>query len=186
VSRRICLFGGSFNPPHVGHVMATAWALSTLPIDALWWVPTWKHAFGKDLAPWDARLAMARAAVTPFGDAVRVSDIEGELGGESRTIDTVLALETRHPDVRWSLLIGADLVPELPRWKRWSDLQARVDVHVLGRAGYGDPGAHHAVTLPDINSSAVRASAAAGRRDDLVPRVPRGVLDEIERRGLYR
>ena len=93
---RVAVFGGSFNPPHVGHVLGVVYALSTAPIDEVLVVPVYQHPFAKDLAPFADRLAMCRLA---FGwlPRVTVSTVEEELGGESRTLRTVEHLRADHP-----------------------------------------------------------------------------------------
>ena len=65
--RRVAIYGGSFDPPHIGHVLAVAWALSTAEVDEAWIIPTWEHAFDKaHEASFDERMAMCRLAFAPF------------------------------------------------------------------------------------------------------------------------
>ena len=82
---RIAIFGGSFNPPHVAHVLAVVYALAVAPIDHVLIVPVYQHPFSKELAPFEDRLAMCEAAMGWIPGA-RVSDVERELGGESLTL----------------------------------------------------------------------------------------------------
>src|SRR4051812_6330106 len=105
---RIALFGGSFNPPHVAHQLACAYVLATARphVDELWMVPTFKHPFDKQLAPYADRVAMCELAARPF-DRVTVSRIEEELGGDSFTLRTVEELKRRHPRDQFALVIGA-------------------------------------------------------------------------------
>lgn len=157
--RQIGLFGGSFNPPHVCHVLATAWALQTQPLDEVWWMPTYQHAFGKDLAPYDDRLELCRLATRDLS-RVRVHDIERRMGGESRTIDTVRALMAEHPDCDLWLIVGTDILGERHKWKDWDGLMRLVRLIVVGRSGYeafaaGD--AHSpGFSLPQVSSTAIR------------------------------
>lgn len=186
VGQRVCLFGGSFDPPHVAHVMATAWAVSTLPVDEVWWIPAWRHAFGKNLSGYATRIELCKLAISCFGDRVRVSDIEGRLGGESRTIDTIRALSVEHPHHRWMLLLGSDIVPQTRSWKQWDEVEQLAQIVVIGRAGHGEVDPARDVALPNISSSSVRE--ALDRDDDawLSERVPVQVLERIRRDGLYR
>ena len=62
----IALFGGSFNPPHVGHMMAAYYVIATRPVDKLWLMPAYRHPFGKRLAPFDDRVKMCELAAAPF------------------------------------------------------------------------------------------------------------------------
>jgi nicotinate-nucleotide adenylyltransferase len=166
--RQIGLFGGSFNPPHVCHMLASAWALSTKPIDEVWWVPTYQHAFGKELAPYDDRLAMCRLATRDLA-RVRVHDIERRMGGESRTIDTVQALMREEADCDFWLIVGTDILAERHKWKNWDGLMQLVRLIVVGRTGYqaAAEGGQHAAgfALPQISSTAIRQALRAP--DDL-------------------
>jgi nicotinate-nucleotide adenylyltransferase len=89
-----------------------------------------------------------------------VSEIEGEMGGESRTIDTLEELRRRHPSTRFSMLIGADLVETLPRWKRYEDLVRDYEIFVVGRGSVDAP--TESIAIPDISSTALRAALEAG------------------------
>jgi nicotinate-nucleotide adenylyltransferase len=112
---RVAFFGGSFNPPHVAHQLVALYALETAAVDELWMVPCLKHPFDKALAPFPQRLRMCELAAAALGPRARVSDIEGRLGGESRTLLTIKALRTEHPDCAFHLVVGADIEAELPR-----------------------------------------------------------------------
>ncbi len=182
----MCIFGGSFDPPHVAHVLATAWALSVLDVDQVWWVPAWRHAFGKALSPFEQRVGLCELAIRPLGDRVRVCDIEGQLGGESRTVDTLEALARSYPGVSWTLLLGSDLVAQVQSWKRWDRIEELARIEVIGRAGHDGVDAADAVTLPDVSSSRVREMLRLGERTWLSSRVPAAVLQRIAAEGLYR
>jgi len=110
----VALYGGSFNPPHCAHQMVALYVLETAPVDELWLVPAGLHAHGKPLAPFADRLAMCTRAAAPLGPRVKVSDIEQTLGGESRTLRTVRRLQQLFPEHVFSLVIGADLLAEVP------------------------------------------------------------------------
>lgn len=173
---RVAIFGGSFNPPHLGHVFVTTWALATCPIDEVWWTPANEHAFGKPLAPFSLRSAWCRIATRHLSGA-RVCNIEGEMGGESRTIDTLERLEALHAETRFSLLIGADLVDELSRWKRGAELVERYAIHVVGR---GDLDAEFGeLRIPDISSTALRAAFKNGNTQLTGRWMDRAVVDAI-------
>lgn len=181
---RIALFGGSFNPPHMAHLMAMLLVLETEPVDELWMIPTFRHAFGKELASFEDRLAMCRRAAGPLGPRVRVSEVERELGqAQSRSYDTVVELRRRHPGASFRLVVGEDILAERDAWHRWDDLAALAPPIVLGRAGRsGAAGAR--IALPAISSTEARARVARG--ESAVPLVPRAVMDYIAERGLYR
>lgn len=184
---RIALFGGSFNPPHVAHQMAALYVLETAPVDELWILPAFRHAHGKALAPFEDRLAMCELAARALGARAKVSDVERELGDESRTLRTLRTLQARFAEHVFSLVIGADLLAEVPTWYGGAELQRSVPFIVVGRsgalAGDGGAGPGGALALPEISSTQVRAALAAGRSaQGLVPRV---VLDYIYGHNLY-
>lgn len=182
MSETVALFGGSFNPPHIGHVLAVAYLLSATEVDGVWVVPVFNHAFGKDLAGYDQRRAMCELA---FGwlPGVRILDIERELGGESRTLFTVEALRERHPAVQLRLAIGSDVLDDLPQWHRFDRIAELAPPIVLGRAGHPHPDAPVAV-LPEVSSTEVREAARAG--EPLAGKVSRDVEAFIVAQGLYR
>jgi nicotinate-nucleotide adenylyltransferase len=184
---RIALFGGSFNPPHVSHQLACAYVLATArpAVDEVWMVPTFKHPFDKQLASYADRVAMCERAAAPFGGRVKVSRIEESLGGESYTLNTVQTLMAQHPGVRFSLVIGADLLAELDRWHRWPELEKLIEIIVVGRGGHpGGGGGGPEVALPPVSSTEVRARLAAGDAVDSL--VDARVIDYIREKGLYR
>lgn len=177
---RVALFGGSFNPPHVGHQLAALYVLETQPVDELWMIPCFRHPFEKNLAPYEHRLRMCERAAAGLGPRVKVSDVEGELGGDSRTLLTVRALRARHPEIELSLVIGSDLRDEVSTWYGAGELEALIRFIVVGRQGYPVAGS---VAIPAISSSEVRDRLRSGRAADEL--VPRAVLDYIQEQALY-
>jgi nicotinate-nucleotide adenylyltransferase len=180
---RVALFGGSFNPPHLAHQLAITCVLTTTrpPVDELWMVPTFKHPFAKSLAPFFDRVRMCELAAVPFGARVRVSQIEAELGGDSFTLRLVKALQQRHPEHQFALVIGADLVADRERWHGWAELRTLVPFIVVGRQGNSDTGG---VALPPISSTDIRARIAAQQPVDDCIAVE--IVDYIRAGGLYR
>ena len=188
MTRRIGLFGGSFNPPHVAHQMVCLWALSTQQVDEVWLIPCFEHAFAKRLAAFEHRLAMCElaAAVLPR-DRVKVSDVEARVGGTSRTIVTVERLVEEHPEAHFALLMGADLLAETGSWYRFEDLRQMVELVVVGRPGFasaGQGGEAQGVSLAELSSSDVRRRVAAG--EDVSALLPASVRAYIESHGLYQ
>jgi nicotinate-nucleotide adenylyltransferase len=178
---RVAIFGGSFNPPHVGHQLAALCVLETAAVDELWFVPCWRHTFGKALEAFEDRLRMSELAAAALGARVRVSDVEARLGGEqSRTLLTIKGLQASYPEHEFLLVIGADVEAELPLWYGADELLRSVRLLVVGRDGFAG---QSAVVMPAVSSTEIRARLRAGEPvDDLVPR---SVLDYIRERGLY-
>lgn len=177
---RVALYGGSFNPPHVAHQLAALYVLETQAVDQLWFVPCFKHPFEKMLEPFEDRLEMCRRAAAALGPRAQVSDCERQLGGESRTVRTVTALVAQHPGTEFSLVVGADLVLELPSWYGAEELKRLVRFIVVGRTGFAG-GAGPA--MPAVSSSEVRERLRRGQPVDSL--LPRSVLDYVRQRKLY-
>jgi nicotinate-nucleotide adenylyltransferase len=178
------VFGGSFNPPHVAHVLACAAVLSTEDVDKVLVVPTYQHPFAKSLAPYADRVRMAELAMAWLPN-VEVSRVEEELGGESRTLWTLEHLAKQNPDWRMRFVIGADILLEAQKWFRFDKIREIAPLIVLGRCGY-DVKEGPEPLLPDVSSTEVRAKIAAGAFDELSHLVPRVVLSYARERGLYR
>ena len=177
----IALFGGSFDPPHVGHLLAASYVLATEPVDELWLVPVLQHPFAKPLAaPYDHRVRLCEliAAQLP---RTRVSRAEEE-SGQGRTVDLLEWLAAKYPQNRWALVLGSDLDAEKPQWKRFDRIEQLARIIPVGRAGYGEPAG--LVTMPQISSTQVRALLQSG--GDASRLVPRPVLQAIRDAGTYR
>lgn len=183
---RIALYGGSFNPPHVCHLLAATWVLATQPVDELWVAPVGQHPLNKPMAAsLDDRLALCRLNFAVLGQRVRV--IDAERGSTGRTLDLLDRLQAHHPDAAFRLVLGADILQEAGRWHRFDEVARRAPPLVLGREGYAIPpefvGEVAPLVLPALSSSAVRRALACGG-------LPKGWLvgdveAEIRRRGLY-
>lgn len=179
----VAIFGGSFNPPHVAHVLGVAYVLSTQEIDRILVLPTFQHPFAKSLAPFEDRVEMCKLAMG-WMPKVEVSRIEADLGGESRTLRTLEHLRAAHPDWAMRLIMGADLLAESHKWYGFDEIKKIAPPLVLGRVGVTLDGAP-APLLPAISSTDVRAKLAAGDFADLAQVLPREVLAHIRARGLY-
>lgn len=182
--KRVAIFGGSFNPPHVSHVLAVTYALSTAPIDDVLVVPVFQHPFAKELASFDDRLEMCRLAMG-WLPGVTISKVEQELGGESRTLRTVEHLIATRPRDAFRLLVGADVLADLPKWHRFDRIRELAPPIVLGRAGVEEREAPEAF-LPAVSSTELRDRLAAGDVDAIRARVPTKVLEYIAEHRLYR
>jgi nicotinate-nucleotide adenylyltransferase len=206
--KTIALFGGSFDPPHVAHVLMAGWALAAGGVDEVWAFPTGGHPFGKDSAPFEDRIEMCRRAFACYGERARVLDIERE-PRVHYSIDTLRKLAAEHPNLRWRWLIGSDAYAERGAWKEADELFRLAPPLVVNRIedaapasrirpigpirplASEEPATSPAFALPDISSTMLRKILKRGdgrRRSDSALRdlVPRAVLDYIRERGLYR
>jgi nicotinate-nucleotide adenylyltransferase len=178
---RIGVFGGSFNPPHIAHVLACALVLSTEDIDRLLVVPAFQHPFAKPLEPFDDRVLMCELAMG-WMPGVEVSRVEEELGGESRTLRTLQHLAGTNANSSLRLVIGADVLADAPRWYGFEAIAKLAPPIVLGRAGVAGAGP---ALLPDVSSTHVRAVIAQGAWTEAARLVPRAVLAHVRAQGLY-
>jgi nicotinate-nucleotide adenylyltransferase len=188
------LFGGSFNPPHVGHVLAVAYALSVWRLDRIIVVPVYAHPFGKALAPFSDRLALCAAAFEDLKN-IEISDIEAHLAVPSRTLRTLEALRSRHTGYQFRLIVGSDILGELDQWHAIDVIRRLAPPLILPRTGEGA----RTPVLPQVSSTHVRSllsrlQATSGVNkpegdpvtSELAEYLPARVLDYVVRHGLYR
>ena len=180
---RIALLGGSFNPPHVGHLMNAYYVLATREVDRVWLMPVFRHPFAKRLAPFADRLRMCELAAARFAGGVEVSRAEAEAPGSGRTIETLEFLLQRHPEHCFSLVIGTDILPERCKWTAFDRIEQLAAIIVVPRAGFPDPEGR-GPALPEVSSTEVREKLARG--EDVSALVPREVLAYVKEKGLYR
>ena len=188
---RIALFGGSFNPPHIAHALVAFYVRETQPVDEVWFVPVYAHAFGKDLAAYEHRIAMCELVAQSL-PGVRVSRAEEELANKpgftvSRTLDLLVHLEAQDPTREFRNVIGSDILGETHKWYRWDEVVAKAPLIALGRSGFvAPPGTTlTGVTMPEISATRVRELVTAGDTEQASQLLPREVLRYIATHGLY-
>ncbi|WP_411891085.1 nicotinate-nucleotide adenylyltransferase [Yoonia sp. SDW83-1] len=129
----IGLLGGSFDPPHAGHVHITKAALKRFGLDHVWWLVSPGNPLKADgPAPLMQRMKAARAMMRH--PRVRVTDVEARLGTRY-TAQTLAALRMRYPGVRFVWLMGADNLAQFHRWQDWRWIMETVPIGVLARPG---------------------------------------------------
>jgi nicotinate-nucleotide adenylyltransferase len=188
----IGLYGGSFDPVHLGHLIVAQSAFEELDLDRLLLIPAAQSPFKPTSrpAPGPLRIRMLRLALAGLPHA-EVEDLELRRGGTSYSIDTARACAERFPGARLCWLIGADHVAALPRWRDAEQLAAFVEFVVIPRPGVT------AAVLPApyrihplrgfpfaLSSSEIRERVRTGRA--FAHLVPPGVADVIRSEGLYR
>jgi len=196
--RRIGILGGTFDPPHFGHLAAAREALRALDLDLVTfvvandpWQKTSPTGDGvvEEVSPVDIRLAMAAAAIVGM-DCVRLDDREVRRGGPSYTADTLAEYRTDHPEAKLFVLVGSDVAPGLDTWVRPEEVRRRATIVVMERPGHEGSrppvGWVHQVldgSFPDLAGTDLRRMVAAGR--SLESAVPHGVVAVIAEHGLY-
>ncbi|WP_369413619.1 nicotinate-nucleotide adenylyltransferase [Caldovatus aquaticus] len=133
--RRIGLLGGSFNPAHAGHRHVAEKALRALRLDEVWLLVSPGNPLkpSAGMAPFARRLASACRIAD--GRRIVASDWEAR-NGTRYTVDTLALLRRRFPRARFVLLLGADNLAQLPRWRRWTEIARRTPIAVLPRPGW--------------------------------------------------
>lgn len=130
---RIGLLGGSFDPPHAGHVHISRVALKRLGLDALWWLVTTGNPLKNAAAPLaDRMLAAGKLARHP---RIEIVSLEAQLGSPF-TADVLAFLKRRYPRVRFVWVMGADAFADLHRWRDWRRIMRLVPIAALDRPCY--------------------------------------------------
>lgn len=185
----IGIFGGSFDPPHLGHLYAAHWALATGEIDCVLIVPTFRHAFGKEhAAPFELRLAMCHATFDFLGERGLVSPMEGQRGGVSYAIDTVqeilasFAANGEQPTLRW--IGGTDIEEQIRTWRDGDKVLSLARPLIVPRMHPERPAGSQIDAIPPLSSTDIRARVRAGL--PLRGFVHHAVERIIAAEGLYR
>lgn len=193
--KRVGLFGGSFNPVHVGHLVIAEQALSQANLDLVLWMPAFRPPHKADARMPSAfdRLAMCRLA-TVGQPGFEVSDLEIQREGVSFTVDTVRKLEELHPDWDLHMILGSDSLAALDTWKDPAGLLEKVTLIVYPRHGDEKTAERLEATqargflldapLLAISASDVRGRLARGQSVRYL--IPDRVLSYVEDHALYR
>ncbi len=193
VRERLGIFGGTFDPPHVGHLVTAVNVRHELALDRVLLVVNdqpWQKLGTRDISPADDRFAMVEAAVGKV-EGLEASRIEVDRGGMSYTADTLRQLLDDDPDRDLFVILGSDAAAGLPTWERAAEVRALSTIVVVER-----PGTHEVeppagwswvrVEVPrlEVSSTDLRARVGDGRPLDylLTPEV----IATIDERGLYR
>jgi nicotinate-nucleotide adenylyltransferase len=186
---RLGVYGGAFDPPHLGHLVAASDACDALRLDRLLWIPSAVHPLKAVRTAADVRLEMVRAAIG--GDPRFVADdLELRRTGPSYTVDTLRALRAREPGAALFFLTGADNLRDLPRWREPDEIVRLATLAVVSRAGDSlpadapYPAQAVTVTRVDVSSTEIRRRVAAGLSIRYL--VPEAVRAVVERERLYR
>lgn len=196
------IYGGSFSPPHIGHQIAAMWMVEALGADEVIVVPTYKHAFGKELLSFEHRVAMCKLMCKqwewqnpmtlalmddPTPGRVWVSEVERDLPHPNITLNTV----RRFKNVRENLAVavGSDLLHDLDEWTGWNDVMDLAKIVVVGRMGSGHADHdydlyQYPVELSAVSSSQIRGQIRRGK--DITGLVPASIKEYIKAKGLYK
>lgn len=189
---RVGVFGGTFDPVHVGHLAAAVECRHALGLDRLLLVVAnqpWQKVGSRAVSPAEDRYAVVEAAVADL-PGLEASRLEIDRGGPSYTADTLHELSLLHPGAELVLVVGADVAAELHTWARADEVRAQAALAVVTRPGAAVPAGLDgwrvtAVTIPalDVSSTDLRQRIADGRPIDVL--VPPAAVHCIRQRGLY-
>lgn len=191
---RIGIFGGTFDPVHVGHLIAAVNAKDGANLDLVFMVVAnipWQKEGTRSLSPAIARYELVKAAVKDV-DGLEANDYEIRRGGDSYTIDTVLEVKNQYPGSEIHLIVGADAAVGLDSWERAEKLSEMVTLVIVNRPGTCiDPSKVSKwrtlfVDVPsiDISSTDIRARVVQGRPLDYI--LTKETITYIRTSGLYQ
>lgn len=188
---KVILFGGAFDPPHVGHLSVVQNVLAQHVADEVWYVPVRQHSFQKVMSAPADRLAMLQLLLTP---GCRIETYELETTGVNYTFNTLDALSAKYPEHQFSWLIGSDNLASFHKWgdaygRDFRQLLATYPFYVYPRAGspfeplYAGMTPLKGMPVVTVSSTEVRKAIATGQPiDDLVPTA---IVQYIQKHSLY-
>jgi nicotinate-nucleotide adenylyltransferase len=191
VNRHIGLFGGTFNPPHVGHLIIAQEACSQLKLDEVWWMPVSKppHKNAVNEVTDQHRISMVEKTIGN-NNQFSLSLLEFERSGPSYTIDTIRLLTDKYPDVTFTFIMGGDMVHSLDSWHQIDQLKELVQFAGVGRENY--PVDDHwtkynvkHVEVPHIAVSSTFIRSKCKKDENIRYYVTDGVWDFIKENRLY-
>jgi nicotinate-nucleotide adenylyltransferase len=186
------LFFGSFNPIHIGHLIIAGYMANFSDLDEVWLVVSPQNPLKekKGLADMYDRLEMARLATEP-AEKIRVSDIEFKLPKPSYTIDTLTHLQEKYPKKEFVLIMGADNLASLKKWKNYEVLLKNYAIYVYPRPGtdISEWDNHPSITLTatpqmEISSTFIRRSLKENKNVQFF--VPDNVIAFMDSKNMYR
>ena len=187
--KRVGILGGTFNPPHLGHLIIAEQVKSQLNLDEVMFIPDYQppHIDKKTAISAEKRLKMVKLS-TMDEPGFKVSDIELRRKGVSYTIDTIKELKLKNPEVDYYFIIGGDMVEYLPKWHRIEELIKLVKFVGVGRPGHSKESKYPImwvdVPMTDISSTLVRRNVKQGCSIKYL--VTPEVENYIHEEGLYR
>jgi nicotinate-nucleotide adenylyltransferase len=191
VPERIGVFGGTFDPPHVGHLVTAVNVRHALGLDRVLLVVAnvpWQKEGQRDISDGEDRFALVEAAVRPV-QGLEASRIELDRGGPSYTADTLAELSARYPGAHLFTILGEDAAAGLESWARHGEVAARSTLVVVERPGWrsrlpeGLEWVRVEVPHLEVSSTDLRARVVDGRPLDYL--LPPPVIDGIRQRRLY-
>ena len=186
--KKVCIFGGTFNPPHIGHLIMANEVYHALDFDEIRFMPNAKppHKEATQLATGEQRLHMLELAVEPFS-YFTVELLEIVRGGLSYSFDTMMELQKQEPQTQFSFLIGADMIAYLDQWYKIDELVKHIQLIGVRRPGYDEKSAYPVTIIDapliDLSSTMLRNRLQQGKDVSLL--IPESVQSYIRQEKLY-
>jgi nicotinate-nucleotide adenylyltransferase len=186
--RKVGIIGGTFDPPHFGHLLIANDVLQKLGLDEVWFMPNRipPHKQRDSLTPTEVRVELIQAAIET-NPSFRLEYIELEREGPSYTYDTMLLLKDKHPDKSFYFIIGADMVEYLPKWYKIEELLNVVTFVGVKRPGYTFTTKYPVIEVEtpqfEVSSTMIRKRIQKGLTSHYL--VPEKVRRIIEEKRLY-
>ncbi|MTH52500.1 nicotinate-nucleotide adenylyltransferase [Bacillus mangrovi] len=186
--KEIGILGGTFDPPHYGHLLIASEVMAALSLDEIWFMPNRlpPHKQHEEHSSPDERFEMLKLAIGG-AEGFKIQAAELERSGPSYTYDTVVLLKEKYPEASFSFIIGADMIEFLPQWSRIDELIRLVRFVGVNRPGYS-PATDFKVTMADVpqfdvSSTMIRERLRNGETTRFL--LPDQIKDYIRERGLY-
>jgi len=181
VPKKIGIFGGKFDPPHLGHQLIIFLAFSKYHMDEVWIIPSYSHAFGYESSNFDVRLKMCEYLTAPWSsDKVKILDDEKSIEKSPVfTIDLMYYLHNNYGAHNYTIFIGEDNWEKRDKWKEFEKLSTLASISVIGRGTKFDT----YFPLPDISSSILRDMIKDNKNVDFL--MPDGIYNFIKKNNLF-
>lgn len=185
--KRIGILGGTFDPPHAGHLLIAEETRLALELAEIWFIPSYEPPHkNRAMMNEKHRIAMLKGAIAD-NPSFAINLIEIERSGKSYTIDTMAALHAMYPDTVFYFIIGADMVEYLPNWHRIDELIDLVQFAGVRRAGYNLETKYPVIEIdiPTFNVSSSMVRSRLKNKKTVRYLVPDSVETYIKELRLY-
>jgi len=189
-NQRWGVFGGSFDPPHLAHLLGVLYALEATNLHRVLIIPCYIHPFQKELTPFYHRVEMCKLAFGRLKDFVEISEIEKGIEGINYTIDTIIRLKQNYPSVNFHLIIGSDILDETSKWKDFERIRKEAPLIILPRPSFNKVNSKYLegfslppFFLPDINATTIRNLIKSG--ESVSQFLSPAVAEYIQKNNIY-
>lgn len=179
----IAIFGGKFDPPHLGHQLIIFLLIEKYKMNHVWITPSFKHPFGYKSSSFEDRVTMCKLLAAPWNESKKVSVLttEKEIGTDPvYTVDLLELLKKKHPKKNLHLVIGEDNWNLRDKWKAFERIEKIAKPIIIGRG----TDFSSFFPMPDISSSLIRKMLENNEKVDHL--LPDGMFDFIREKGLFK